>query len=149
MRDALFCCRFVSVASFSKRHGIGAGAAAKILVHYNRGRDLFRRFGARLSRVAAVTLPGGLYSVFSGGFRGFVLPTLRRPSPHTDSHKSRCWRGRRCLGFSGGDRGSGAGRQFVSSEVLAFGGAHLGHGGVGLAVVVIGVPEEKSVAALV
>src|SRR5579864_1618632 len=39
--------------------------------------------------------------------------------------------------------------QLVPAEILAFGGAHLRHGGVRLAVVVVGVPEKKSDATFV
>src|ERR1700732_689321 len=59
--------------------------------------------------------------------------------------------------YTGAGRGGGADRRggcwfgldayFVTPEVAAFGGAHLRHGGVGLRVVVIGVPEKKADAA--
>src|ERR1700724_2503514 len=58
---------------------------------------------------------------------------------------------------TGVGRGGGADRRggcwfgldayFVTTEVAAFGGAHLRNGGVGLRVVVIGVPEKKADAA--
>src|ERR1700693_5490762 len=34
--------------------------------------------------------------------------------------------------------------QFISPEILAFSGSHLRHGGVGLAVIVTGIPEQKA-----